>query len=81
MSLRIISEFDMSSTSALPESMFVSALTGQQNVERTQDTRLPFMLRTLGKPALPSCAAYLPDLAPAVLDIAANWLGAVFDSR
>ena len=27
------------------------------------------MLRTLAKPSLPSCAAYLPDLAPAVLQI------------
>lgn len=44
-------------------------------MERTQDTRLPFMLRTLAKPSLPSCAAYLPDRAPAVLDTAGELAG------
>ena len=39
----------------------------QQEGARTHDTRLPFMLRTFVKPSLPSCAAYLPLLAPAVL--------------
>ena len=47
---------------------------GSRAVERTQDTRLPFMLRTLAKPSLPSCAAYLPDLAPAVLQGRAHLL-------
>ena len=43
-----------------------SSMTGTDRA-RTHDTRLPFMLRTLAKPSLPSCEAYLPLLAPAVL--------------